>query len=134
MKLHRSSAESELLFLGFIIFENKLKSGTLAVVKTLKKASIRQAMCTGDNILTSISVSRECELVDPEKRIFVPRFVSGKPHEPEAQIVWEDVDDSGVTLDPITFKVIHFCFISSLLAYLHLLQIMIAAVIPVTTR
>jgi cation-transporting ATPase 13A3/4/5 len=103
LKMERESIESGLRFLGFIIFENKLKPGTLPVVRTLNKASIRQVMCTGDNILTSVSVSRECELIREGQRVFVPRFVSGHSNEENAVMVWEDVDDPKFQLNPITF-------------------------------
>ena len=103
-KMKRTAVECELQFLGFIVFENKLKSGTTQVLQTLHKASIRQVMCTGDSLLTSVSVSRECGLVDPSKKIYVPRFVEGQAHEESATIVWEDVDESGDVLDNTTFK------------------------------
>ncbi|EGF82694.1 hypothetical protein BATDEDRAFT_9533 [Batrachochytrium dendrobatidis JAM81] len=99
MKLKRSAVECDLHFLGFIVFENKLKAGTTPVIQTLHKAKIRQVMCTGDSLLTSISVSRECGLIDPEKTVYVPRFVEGEAHEEFARIIWEDVDKSGSVLD-----------------------------------
>ncbi|KAJ3028992.1 hypothetical protein HK097_005859, partial [Rhizophlyctis rosea] len=103
-KLKREEVETDLQFLGFIVFENKLKPGTKSVVETLGRARIRQVMCTGDNVLTAISVSRECGLVNPQHTIFVPRFVGSAPsHSEEAEIVWEDVDGSGAALDPETF-------------------------------
>lgn len=43
----RQEVESGLTFLGFIIFENKLKPGTTPAIETLKRANIRQIMCTG---------------------------------------------------------------------------------------
>lgn len=46
-QIRRSEIERDLKFLGFIIFENKLKPGTSAVVKALHQASIRQVMVTG---------------------------------------------------------------------------------------
>ena len=108
--MNRSAVESDLRFLGFIIFENKLKPGTAAVVKTLSKANIRQVMCTGDNILTSISVSRECGIIKNGTKVFVPRFLSGEAHEESATIIWEDVDESGDTVDSVSFRVrILFC-------------------------
>lgn len=75
-KMKREEAESNLNFLGFIIFENKLKPQTTGVIQTLEAAGIRRVMCTGDNILTAISVARECGLVG-EGYVFVPRFVEG---------------------------------------------------------
>ena len=75
--LVRQDAESDLDFLGFIIFENKLKPSTTGVIDELKDADIRKIMCTGDNILTAISVARECNLVDRAAHCFIPQFVDG---------------------------------------------------------
>ena len=77
-KMSREEAESELDFLGFIIFENKLKDTTTEVIDELGAANIRKVMCTGDNILTAISVARECGLMDRTAHCFVPRFIEGK--------------------------------------------------------
>ena len=76
-ELRRQDAESDLDFLGFIIFENKLKSSTTGVIDELNDADIRKIMCTGDNILTAISVARECNLVDRTAHCFIPQFVQG---------------------------------------------------------
>ena len=75
--MDRNDAESNLEFVGFIIFENKLKPATTAVVEELKEAGIRKVMCTGDNILTAISVARECQLIDRTAHCFVPHFRHG---------------------------------------------------------
>ena len=100
-KIKRDEVETELYFLGFIIFENKLKEGSAYVVKTLNEASIRQIMCTGDNVLTAISVSRECGLVNPNNVIYSPKFLPGyTAHDPHAQIKFEDVDERGLFLNP----------------------------------
>lgn len=76
-KMKRDQAESELDFIGFIIFENKLKPTTAGVLDELTEAGIRKVMCTGDNILTAISVARECNLIDRTAHCFVPHFVEG---------------------------------------------------------
>ena len=76
-KMRREEAESQLDFLGFIIFENKLKPTTTAVLEELGEASIRKVMCTGDNILTAVSVARECNLIDKTAHCFVPHFAEG---------------------------------------------------------
>jgi cation-transporting ATPase 13A3/4/5 len=76
-KLTRTEAESNLEFAGFIIFENKLKSTTTDVITELNQAGIRNAMCTGDNILTAISVARECKMVGPNEQCFIPHFIEG---------------------------------------------------------
>ncbi|RUS24045.1 hypothetical protein BC938DRAFT_474212 [Jimgerdemannia flammicorona] len=152
-KLKRQEVETGLTFLGFVIFENKLKPGTTSVVRTLQGANIRQVMCTGaltqkgdniificirpwsrssciperfiiclistfiytkpgDNVLTAISVSRECELVDPRTEIFVPRFTQGgrwgdgSSTTPDATVVWESVLEEGQVLDSETLQLI----------------------------
>lgn len=73
----RRDAESDLDFIGFIIFENKLKLASSAVINELNDAGIRNIMCTGDNILTAISVARECQIIDRTAHCFVPHFHEG---------------------------------------------------------
>ncbi|KAL9605801.1 MAG: hypothetical protein Q9179_001034 [Wetmoreana sp. 5 TL-2023] len=76
-RMERDETERGLDFIGFIIFENKLKPVTAETIEELEQAGIRQVMCTGDNILTAISVARECSLIDRAAHCFVPRFVEG---------------------------------------------------------
>lgn len=118
LRMDRGAVECDLRFLGFIVFENKMKPTTPAVIKALKDARMRQAMCTGDNLLTAISVSKECGIVAPDAKVFVPRFVKGRGddwgkqsvaesddgvteesdpevyggHTRDARLIWEDVD------------------------------------------
>lgn len=75
--MKRSEAESNLEFIGFIIFENKLKPSTEEVIEELSEAGIRKVMCTGDNVLTAISVARECSLIDRTAHCFIPHFIEG---------------------------------------------------------
>lgn len=76
-KMSREDAESNLEFLGFIIFENKLKPSTAGVISELNEAGIRNVMCTGDNILTAISVARECNMLGRDEPCFIPHFIEG---------------------------------------------------------
>lgn len=73
----RTDVESNLDFVGFIVFENKLKPTTAAVLEELIESNIGVRMVTGDNILTAISVARECGLMERTAHCFVPRFVEG---------------------------------------------------------
>lgn len=75
--MKRNDAEAGLEFVGFIIFENKLKPASVGVINELQDAGIRNVMCTGDNILTAISVARECHIVDRTAHCFTPHFVEG---------------------------------------------------------
>ncbi|KAI9677560.1 MAG: hypothetical protein M1817_006514 [Caeruleum heppii] len=101
-KMKRPDAEVDLDFTGFIIFENKLKPSTAGVLKELSNAGIRKIMCTGDNILTAISVARECGLIDPMAHCFVPHFIEGDAHSPKARLKWESVDHPLFQLDEST--------------------------------
>ncbi|SCU93861.1 LADA_0G05226g1_1 [Lachancea dasiensis] len=101
-KVSREELESNLEFLGFIVFENKLKSATTPTLATLRSANIRNIMCTGDNVLTAISVGRECGLVK-EKHVFVP-FVNEDVGPNESLILWQDVDDPDLSLDGISLQ------------------------------
>ncbi len=76
-KMKRHDAECDLDFVGFIIFENKLKPTTTAVLNELLNSNIGAVMVTGDNILTAISVARECNLINKTAHCFVPRFIEG---------------------------------------------------------
>lgn len=77
-KMKRHEAESQLEFTGFIIFENKLKPTTAPVLTELLESNISTTMVTGDNILTAISVARECNLINKTAHCFVPRFIEGE--------------------------------------------------------
>lgn len=101
-KVSREEVESNLEFLGFIIFENKLKSATADTLDTLREANIRTIMCTGDNVLTAISVGRESRLFHCD-RVFVPSIVDD-PRSEVPQLVWQDVDNNDVVLDMRTLK------------------------------
>jgi magnesium-transporting ATPase (P-type) len=46
--------------------ENRLKPETCEVISRLKDAYIRTIMCTGDNILTALSVAHDSDLIDDD--------------------------------------------------------------------
>lgn len=113
--MSRDDCEGGMQFLGFIIFENKIKPGTGRVIQELNLAKIRTVMCTGDNILTAISVGRECHMIQDDQIVFAPRFVdldeAVLDHErdgivqdwlesEEKEIVrWECIDDRAIVLN-----------------------------------
>jgi cation-transporting ATPase 13A3/4/5 len=98
----RQQVESDLDFVGFIVFENKLKPTTSAVLKELLDSNIGAVMVTGDNILTAISVARECGMVNKTAHCFVPRFLTGDARDPNASLQWESIDNQAYQLDPNT--------------------------------
>ena len=70
-KIARDDVESELNFLGLLIMQNKLKPATKGVIEQLNQANIRTIMATGDNVLTAISVGRECNIIDAVSEVFL---------------------------------------------------------------
>ncbi|OJJ55329.1 hypothetical protein ASPSYDRAFT_159263 [Aspergillus sydowii CBS 593.65] len=101
-KITRADAEAGLEFIGFIIFENKLKPKSTETIAELNQANIRNIMCTGDNILTAVSVARECGILGIEEQCFIPRFIEGIPHNLKTSLCWESVDNPALELDPET--------------------------------
>lgn len=97
----RDEIESNMTFAGFIVFENKLKESTAATLEVLNDAKIRTVMCTGDNILTAISVAKECKLVSPNSTIYIPSYEEGCN---ETNLIWQDVNDPNNQLDSITLS------------------------------
>lgn len=100
----REVAESDLQFLGFIVFENKLKPGTAPNIHTLRAAHLACRMVTGDNVRTAISVARECGLVSHSASVYIPTFVPGTGNADDARIDWSSVDDERHKLDEYTLK------------------------------
>ncbi|KAJ5610075.1 hypothetical protein N7510_006794 [Penicillium lagena] len=125
-KLTRAEVECNLEFVGFIIFENKLKPSTSSVISELNRAGIRNIMCTGDNILTAISVARECNMVGPDEPCYMPHFVDGRffqnasypsvmltesedaGPDSKTSLCWENVDNPDLKLDAMTLLPLDF--------------------------
>ena len=63
-EISREKVENNMIFLGLLIVQNKLKEETKKSIELLGNAGLKMVMATGDNILTAIAVSRECNLVD----------------------------------------------------------------------
>ncbi|QPG74360.1 hypothetical protein FOA43_001687 [Brettanomyces nanus] len=105
--LSRDTCESDLTFIGFIIFENRLKNGTKKALKELRDADLRTIMCTGDNILTAVCVAKECELVDPSGKVYIASFNYDNHRDIDAgaeipSITWSEAEDPESQLDPVT--------------------------------
>ena len=67
--------------------ENKLKPATSQVISTLNDCNVRQIMATGDNVLTAISVARQCNLIKPEKRIILGELHTEAGHT-DSKLKW----------------------------------------------
>ena len=69
LQLKREYLENNLIFIGFIIIENKIKNGTKDTIVELDNADYRMIMASGDNMNTCISVAKECSLVRENQEI-----------------------------------------------------------------
>ncbi|KAI0219960.1 putative cation-transporting ATPase 13A3 [Lamellibrachia satsuma] len=91
-RISRNSVECDMSLLGLLILENMLKPQTTPVIHQLKDADIRTVMVTGDNILTAVSVARQCGMVAPRESIVLASAYApddGKP----ALIEWKNIGD-----------------------------------------
>lgn len=58
-------------FLGLVVLRNKLKVSTAATIAALNEARIRSIMVTGDNLMTALSVARECSITVPGEEVII---------------------------------------------------------------
>ncbi|KAG8963193.1 hypothetical protein FRC03_003287 [Tulasnella sp. 419] len=103
-RMKREQAESNLRFLGLIIFENKLKPGTTPAIQTLRSAHFACRMVTGDNPRTAVSVARECGMVSLSAHVFYPVFIEGNAQTARSKLEWSSVDDESLKLDDYSLK------------------------------
>ncbi|CAH1276951.1 ATP13A3 [Branchiostoma lanceolatum] len=106
-RMSRHEIETDLTFLGLMVMQNALKPETTPIIHQLNGANISTVMITGDNILTAVSVARECKMVCPGQQIVevtalapadstpaaITYKVSTKHIEPE-EIKGADVDEN----------------------------------------
>ncbi|XP_030793096.1 probable cation-transporting ATPase 13A4 isoform X1 [Rhinopithecus roxellana] len=69
--LTRETVESDLIFLGLLILENRLKEETKPVLEELISAQIRTVMITGDNLQTAITVARKSGMVSESQKVIL---------------------------------------------------------------
>ena len=67
--LTREQVETNLIFLGFLIIENKLKAETKDSIEKFDRADLGMIVVTGDNLRTAICVARECNLITKEQEM-----------------------------------------------------------------
>ncbi|XP_030015229.1 probable cation-transporting ATPase 13A3 [Sphaeramia orbicularis] len=94
--LSRDLIENNMEFLGLIIMQNKIKQETAGVLRDLHQANIRTLMVTGDNMLTAISVARDCGMIRPHEKVIIADAVSPKDCHP-ATITWHYTENPAQT-------------------------------------
>ena len=90
-QVSRDFVESNMIFLGLLIVQNKLKDATVKTIEELDNADIRMVMATGDNILTAISVSKECKLINGNSIVYSCEIE--KDNEGKDNLIWNKVEN-----------------------------------------
>ncbi|XP_041695692.1 polyamine-transporting ATPase 13A3 isoform X1 [Coregonus clupeaformis] len=90
--VNRDHIEVNMEFLGLIVMQNKLKAETPGVLDDLRRAHIRTVMVTGDNMLTAISVARDCGMIPPQDRVIIADALPSKDGQ-LAKISWRYADN-----------------------------------------
>ncbi|XP_054614330.1 polyamine-transporting ATPase 13A3-like isoform X2 [Dunckerocampus dactyliophorus] len=93
--LSREQTETNMDFLGLIIMQNKIKEQTAGALLDLRQANIRTLMATGDNMLTAISVARDCGMVQAHEKVIIADAVPPNDENP-ASITWRYSDNLDV--------------------------------------
>uniref|UniRef100_H2RPP3 Polyamine-transporting ATPase 13A3 n=1 Tax=Takifugu rubripes TaxID=31033 RepID=H2RPP3_TAKRU len=96
--LSRDVIETNMEFLGLIIMQNKIKEETAGVLYQLRQANIRTLMVTGDNMLTAISVARDCGMVQTHERVIIVDAVPPRDFQP-ASITWRYTENPRDVID-----------------------------------
>ncbi|XP_069501032.1 polyamine-transporting ATPase 13A3-like isoform X2 [Ambystoma mexicanum] len=90
--ISREVIECNMDFLGLIMMQNKLKAETIPVLEELRRACIRTVMVTGDNMLTAVSVARECGMIPTQGKVIITEALPPREGQP-ATIHWQYADE-----------------------------------------
>ncbi|XP_045375761.2 putative cation-transporting ATPase 13A4 isoform X1 [Camelus bactrianus] len=90
--LMRDQVESDLIFLGLLILENRLKEETKPVLEELISARIRTVMITGDNLQTAITVARKSGMVSENQKVILIE-ANETPGSSSASVSWKLVEE-----------------------------------------
>ena len=93
-RAHREDLEKNLSFLGLLVMGNMLKPETTRVIDMLLGARIRCVMVTGDNMLTALSVARECHMIQPEHRVVLLHCAEPVAADDRAALSWSFADEA----------------------------------------
>lgn len=94
----RVEAESNLSFLGFLVFNSALKPSTKSVIRELRGTNTPIAIVTGDNVYTAADVARKLNLISSD----MPLLLSEEYHDDRQSraIHWSLNDSSDSTSIP----------------------------------
>ncbi|XP_056132320.1 polyamine-transporting ATPase 13A3 [Lampris incognitus] len=110
--INRDHIETNMEFLGLIIMQNKLKAETPAVLQDLHRAKIRTVMVTGDNMLTAISVARDCGMIPPQDTVIIADALPPRDGQ-AAKITWRYADKPSKMprLEEVNISLVEVCHV-----------------------
>ena len=88
--ISREDVEKNMIFLGFLIVKNKLKEKTKESLIKYDEAELRMVMATGDNIMTAICVSKECNLIRRYQEMFSCELE--KDERGKEILIWKEIE------------------------------------------
>jgi predicted P-type ATPase len=83
----RDELETDLHFVGLVLFKNLLKKDTASAIHQIKQGDVRVVMITGDNAFTGVFVGQQCGLVPANSSIILGDIADEK-----GGIVWTEID------------------------------------------
>ncbi|KAM8953104.1 putative cation-transporting ATPase 13A4 [Pelodytes ibericus] len=87
----REEVECHLIFLGLLVFENRLKAETIPALSELNDALIRTVMITGDNLQTAVTVAKNSGIVKGSSTVIL--IEASEPNERlSASISWNNME------------------------------------------
>eukprot|EP00340_Litonotus_pictus_P003246 CAMPEP_0170522942 /NCGR_PEP_ID=MMETSP0209-20121228/8326_1 /TAXON_ID=665100 ORGANISM="Litonotus pictus, Strain P1" /NCGR_SAMPLE_ID=MMETSP0209 /ASSEMBLY_ACC=CAM_ASM_000301 /LENGTH=1057 /DNA_ID=CAMNT_0010810691 /DNA_START=801 /DNA_END=3971 /DNA_ORIENTATION=+ len=89
--IEREKLEQNMVFLGLMIIHNKLKMNTIDTITELQEANQKMLMATGDNILTAIAVSKDCNLISKDVQVFTCKIEKNEKTK-KYNILWEEIE------------------------------------------
>lgn len=81
-RMKRAEVECDLVFDGFLVLLNCLKPETTHIIEELQMADLRTVMITGDNIMTALSVAKDCKMIKPNEEIYIVKCEERDDSEP----------------------------------------------------
>eukprot|EP00127_Corallochytrium_limacisporum_P000658 Clim_evm57s22 gene=Clim_evmTU57s22 len=98
-RIEREDVEYNLIFLGFLIMQNRLKPQSQPAVEELISSGVRIAMVTGDNALTATSVARECGMIGTEAPVWLGDLSSELDADGRPFINWTHMDEPDIRME-----------------------------------
>ncbi|XP_071998708.1 probable cation-transporting ATPase 13A5 [Engystomops pustulosus] len=105
-EIDREVVESDLIFLGLLILENRLKPETNSVLQELTDANIRTVMVTGDNLQTAVTVGKKSGMIPSTSNIIMLEACEPEKNVP-ASVTWKTLPASEENMSFIMAKKTH---------------------------